>query len=176
MVYTYKMKTPIGDITLGSDGENLIGLWLDGQKYFASTIKEETCEKSLPVFKETEKWLIEYFKGQNPKIKLPLKPSGSQFRQDVFKILTEIPYGKVITYGEIAKKLEVQYGRKMSAQAVGGAVGHNPISIIIPCHRVVGTNGSLTGYAGGIDKKIKLLQLENVDMENLFIPNKGTAL
>ncbi len=176
MVYIHKIKTPIGDITLGSDGEALIGLWLDNQKYYLGTINEEVIEKDLPIFKKTEKWLTEYFKGHNPKIDIPLKPWGSKFRQDVFDILKEIPYGQVVTYGDIAKKLEKKYGHKMSAQAVGGAVGHNPISIIIPCHRVVGTNGSLTGYAGGIRKKIALLTLEKVNMENLFIPSKGTAL
>jgi len=103
---------------------------------------------------------------------LKLKLEGSKFRQDVWNILLTIPYGRVITYGDIAKKLEQKYKRKMSAQAVGGAVGHNPISIIVPCHRVVGTNGNLTGYAGGIDKKIKLLKLENINFEKLFVPKK----
>ena len=108
---------------------------------------------------------------------LPLKPAGSAFRQDIWKILCEIPYGSVLTYGEIAKQMALKMGREaMSAQAVGGAVAHNPISVIIPCHRIVGTNGSLTGYAGGIDKKVRLLTLERADLSKLFVPTKGTAL
>lgn len=119
-----------------------------------------------------------YFKGERPEIaELPLAPIGGEFRQTVWKILCEIPYGQVITYGEIAKKIAQKRGlNRMSAQAVGGAVGHNPISLIIPCHRVVGTNGSLTGYSGGLDKKIRLLEFEGVDMSNLYRPKKGTAL
>ncbi len=166
MAYIQKITSPLGNITLASDGINLTGLWFDGQKYYADTIKEEV-EKELPIFNQTKKWLDEYFKGQNPKIALPLKPQGSNFRKDVWQILSQIPYGKVITYGDIAKQLEKKYNKKMSAQAVGGAVGHNPISIIIPCHRVVGSNGSLTGYASGIDNKIKLLKLEQVDTKEL---------
>jgi len=176
MTYITKINTKIGPITLASDGINLTGLWLDGQKYYAATIKEKIENKELAIFGETKKWLNEYFEGKNPKNSLKLKLEGSSFRQDVWSILLEIPYGKVITYGDIAKKLEKKYKKKMSAQAVGGAVGHNPISIIVPCHRVVGSNGSLTGYAGGIDKKIKLLELEKANMEKLFIPKKGTAL
>ena len=122
--------------------------------------------------------LDRYFAGEKPEIsELPLAPIGGEFRQAVWKILCEIPYGQVTTYGEIAKKIAAQRNRKtMSAQAVGGAVGHNPISIIIPCHRVVGSNGSLTGYAGGIDLKIKLLEHEGVDLSKFFVPKKGTAL
>lgn len=175
MEYVSKYDSPLGVITLASDGENITGLWIENQKYYAMTLSKYS-EKEIDVFREAKKWLDLYFSGNEPKMKLPLKPSGSNFRKDVWKILEEIPYGKVITYGEIAKKLSVKYQKNMSAQAVGGAVGHNPISIIIPCHRVVGTNGSLTGYAGGIDKKIQLLQLEKVDMTDLFIPEKGTAI
>ena len=132
----------------------------------------------MPVFYAAKKWLDRYFAGEKPTIaELPLAPIGNEFRQGVWKILREIPYGKVITYGDIARKMAVQMGRPtMSAQAVGGAVGHNPISIIIPCHRVVGTNGSLTGFSGGITVKTKLLELEGVDMSGLFAPKKGTAL
>ena len=123
-------------------------------------------------------WLDRYFAGGRPSLcELPLAPAGSEFRQGVWSILCEIPYGEVTTYGDIAKKVAARMGNKsMSAQAVGGAVGHNPISIIIPCHRVVGSNGSLTGYAGGIKTKIKLLELEGADMTPLFTPKKGTAL
>lgn len=179
MIYYTSYNSPVGSITLASEGEYLNGLWLDGQKYFAGTISEKMVEKDdIPVFKIIKKWLDNYFAGKNPKIdNLPLKPIGSEFRQNVWKILCEIPYGETITYGEIAEKIAHKTGKeKMSAQAVGGAVGHNPISIIIPCHRVVGTNGSLTGYAGGIDKKIQLLKIENVDISKFFIPKKSTAL
>lgn len=176
MTYINKINTKIGPITLASDGESLTGLWIDGQKYYAISIKGEVIEKDLEIFKETRKWLKEYFEGKNPKINLKLKLEGSNFRKDVWDILLKIPYGSVITYGDIAKELEKKYKRKMSAQAVGGAVGHNPISIIVPCHRVVGTNGSLTGYAGGINKKVELLKLENINMDKLFIPKIGTSL
>lgn len=179
MFYYTAYSSPVGGITLASDGENLAGLWMEGQKYFAGTITEEMTEKEeLPLFYAAKDWLDQYFAGKKPAISLlPLRPSGSEFRQGVWNILCQIPYGEVITYGEIARRMAELSGRKtMSSQAVGGAVGRNPISIIIPCHRVVGKNGSLTGYAGGIDKKIKLLELEGVDMSRLFVPAKGTAL
>lgn len=179
MIYTTHYKSPIGEILLASDGDSLIGLWLENQKYFLATIKEETIDKpDLKVFIQTQLWLEHYFQGEKLSIKdLPLAPRGTPFRQEVWQILCEIPYGEVITYGEVAKKMaERHHKQTMSAQAIGGAVGHNPISIIIPCHRVVGTNGNLTGYAGGIDKKIKLLELEGVDMHHFFVPNHGTAL
>lgn len=151
---------------MACDGRHLTGLWLDQQKYFADTLPANAQPKSdVPVFDQTKAWLDRYFKGEKPEIsELPLAPIGGEFRQAVWKILCDIPYGQVMTYGEIAKKIAQQQGRKsMSAQAVGGAVGHNPISLIIPCHRVIGTNGSLTGYAGGIDVKMTLLHLEGVD-------------
>lgn len=177
MSYIYRMDSPAGKLSIASDGDSIKGLWIEGQKYFAAGLKEET-EKDLPVFKQAKKWLDCYFSGKEPDFSLPLAPEGSEFRQKVWDILREIPYGQVITYGEIAKRLEAQNGgkKRVSAQAVGGAVGHNPISIIIPCHRVVGTGGSLTGYAGGISIKVKLLELEKTDMEGLFVPKKGTAL
>lgn len=164
--YKTVYKSPLGEITLCSDSENLVGAWLEGQKYFAGTIHCEMVENdALEIFQKTKTWLDRYFQGLRPAIsELSLAPAGSEFRQEVWQILREIPYGEVITYGDIAKKIAAKRGvAKMSAQAVGGAVGHNPISIIIPCHRVVGSNGSLTGYAGGIETKIKLLKLENVD-------------
>lgn len=179
MLYTARHASPLGGITLAGDGENLIGLWLDGQKYFAATIQNRVAEKSdLPIFSKAKKWLDAYFAGEKPAIsQLPLAPIGSDFRKAVWDILCEIPYGHCTTYGEIVKKMAVRmHTKSMSSQAVGGAVGHNAISIIIPCHRVVGANGSLTGFAGGIDKKIKLLELEGVDMSNFFVPGKGTAL
>ncbi len=179
MIYSTKYLSPIGNIMLASDGDNLIGLWLEGQKYFARTVTDEITEKNdLPVFILTCSWLDKYFSGQKPTISdLPLAPRGGDFRKDVWDILCAIPYGEVITYGEIAKMIATRLNKaSMSSQAVGGAVGHNPISIIIPCHRVVGANGSLTGYAGGIDKKITLLEHEGIDMSQLFVPTKGSAL
>lgn len=177
MSYIYRMDSPVGRLSVASDGERVTGLWLEGQKYFAPGLREER-EGDLPVFKQVRKWLNCYFSGREPDFTLPLAPEGSEFRQCVWKILREIPYGQIITYGEIARRMEVLNGgkKRVSAQAVGGAVGHNPISIIIPCHRVVGTGGSLTGYAGGISIKMKLLELEKADMKGLFVPKKGTAL
>lgn len=179
MYYSTTLKSPVGLLTLASDGENLAGLWIEGQKYFLDTLPEEPIPKDgLPIFVETKKWLGRYFAGKQPAIsELPLRPIGGEFRQQVWSILCEIPYGQVITYGGIAKKMAAKRNKeRMSSQAVGGAVGHNPISIIIPCHRVVGANGSLTGYAGGVGTKVKLLELECVDLSNLFEPTKGTAL
>ena len=171
MFFNDYYNSPIGNITMASDGESLCGLWFDGQKYFASTVKGETEDKTLPVFEQTAKWLDIYFSGKNPDFTPPLFLSSTSFRNEVWKILLTIPYGKIMTYGEIAKLMAENRGvEKMSAQSVGGAVGHNPISIIVPCHRVVGTDGSLTGYAGGVDIKEKLLKFENVDMSKLFVP------
>jgi methylated-DNA-[protein]-cysteine S-methyltransferase len=179
MFYTTTYASPLETISLASDGENLVGLWIAGQKYFAATIKGAAVEKpDLPIFAKAQKWLDAYFAGKQPAIaELPLAPIGGEFRKTVWDILCEIPYGQCATYGEIAQKVAARMGKKsMSSQAVGGAVGHNPISIIIPCHRVVGANGSLTGYAGGIGKKVKLLEHEGVAMSRFFIPSKGTAL
>ena len=165
MIYKTYYNSPLGKILLASDGNNLIGLWLEGQKHYLGSIQEEIIvNDELEIFIKTKDWLNRYFKKEQPKInELPLAPRGSEFRQRVWKILCDIPYGEVITYGDIAKKLTIDMNKEhMSAQAVGGAVGHNPISIIIPCHRVIGAGGNLTGYAGGIDKKIKLLELEGV--------------
>lgn len=177
MVYTCKYKSPLGDILLAADEVGLTGLWFTGQKYFADTLPDEHMLQETEILIEGKKWLDVYFSGEEPKFTLPLHPIGSAFRQAVWQILLEIPYGKTITYGEIAHRMgELRNTSHMSAQAVGGAVGHNEISIIIPCHRVVGTNGSLTGYAGGIEKKISLLELEHTDMSHFFVPKKGTAL
>ena len=177
MVYTCKYKSLIGDILLAADEIGLTGLWFEGQKYFANTLPEDYVPQETKILTEAKKWLDVYFSGEEPKFTPPLHPTSSVFRQEVWKILLQIPYGQTITYGEIACKMaEMKNTSYMSAQVVGGAVGHNEISIIIPCHRVVGTNGSLTGYAGGIDKKISLLKLEHTDMSRLFIPKKGTAL
>ena len=162
---------------LAADGTGLRGLWFDGQKYFARDLSAERIEQNTPALTEAKRWLDIYFAGKEPDFLPPLHPAGSAFRQSVLEILLKIPSGQTITYGDIARQLAARRGlANMSAQAVGGAVGHNEISVIIPCHRVVGANGSLTGYAGGIDKKIKLLELERADMAQLFVPKKGTAL
>jgi len=177
MQYIDNYESPIGGITIASDGKALTGLWFDEQKYFADSLPEEHEKKSLPIFKQTKEWLDRYFKGENPGETPAIRLIGTPFRLAVWKILRKIPYGKTITYNDIAKAIAKQKGiSKMSAQAVGGAVGHNPISIIVPCHRVIGSNGSLTGYAGGISKKIGLLNFEHADMTGLFVPKKGTAL
>ena len=177
MTSIYKYHSPLGDITMASNGEALTGLWFDGQKYYGDTLPEQYEVKNLPVFEEAKRWLDIYFHGKAPDFMLPLSWNTTPFRQTVWEILLTIPYGQTMSYGEIAGRIARQKGiAQMSAQAVGGAVGHNPISIIVPCHRVVGTNGSLTGYAGGIDKKLKLLALEKVNMSEFFVPKKGTAL
>ena len=139
---------------------------------------EAALRDDLPVFAIAKDWLDRYFKGDKPAVsEVPLAPLGGAFRQEVWKVLRQIPYGESITYSEIAKAVAARQGKDhMSAQAVGGAVGHNPISIIVPCHRVIGSTGSLTGYAAGIDKKIRLLEHEGVDMTGLFVPTQGTAL
>ena len=182
MFYTTTYPSPVGLLTLASDGTNLCGLWLEGQKYFGGSIltaasHEEIRErqdgtsagkpgKELPIFSMTIDWLDRYFSGKKPlPSELPLAPSGGEFRKLVWELLCEIPYGEVTTYGALAKKAAAKLGlASMSGQAVGGAVSHNPISIIIPCHRVVGSNGSLTGYAGGLDVKRALLDLEGLDL------------
>lgn len=170
MYYKTTCISPVGMLTLGSDGVNLIGVWLEGQKYFGGTVSEEMPQKdNLPVFTAAKEWLNHYFSEKKPPIsELPLAPIGGEFRQQVWKLLCEIPYGEVTTYGTLAKKLAAQTGKpSMSSRAVGGAVGHNPISIIIPCHRVVGSNGCLTGYAGGIAAKVKLLEHEGIDISHI---------
>lgn len=187
MDYIAHYLSPLGGITIASDGQALTGLWFDGQKYFVDTLAKER-EKTVKVedvslqdskcpLYQTKRWLDLYFSGKNPDFTPPLHMKTTEFRKDVWEIMLAIPYGETMTYGEIAEKIAKQRGiARMSAQAVGGAVGHNSISLIIPCHRVVGTNGSLTGYAGGIEKKIQLLNLEKVDMTKFFIPKKGTEL
>lgn len=166
MDYTYHYESPLGGITLASDGQTLSGLWFDGQKYFADTLTKDHTEANLPIFEETVRWLDIYFSGKAPDFTPPLLMKTTDFRKAVWEIMLTIPYGHTMTYGEIAAKIAAQRGlTSMSAQAVGGAVGHNSISLIIPCHRVVGTDGSLTGYAGGIDKKMQLLAMEKVILQ-----------
>lgn len=168
--YGTHYQSPLGDIFIASDEESVIGLWIENQKYIGNTMPKGIAERddisSIPVLQECIKWLDDYFAGKEPDIsRLKLAPIGGEFKQCVWQILREIPYGKLTTYGEIATEVAKRMGKsRMSAQAVGGAVGHNPISIIIPCHRVVGANGSLTGYAGGIDKKIRLLEHEGIEI------------
>ncbi|MBT9775311.1 methylated-DNA--[protein]-cysteine S-methyltransferase [Clostridium sp. MCC353] len=179
MQYTTTYHSPLGSLVLAEKNGALTGLWMEGQKYFLGSVKEEMEEKNdSAIFDQAKEWLDRYFRGEKPSAaELALAPHGSEFRKEVWKILCEIPYGDVTTYGEISKKIAARRGlERMSAQAVGGAVSHNPISIIIPCHRVVGSDGSLTGYAGGLAKKIQLLTIEGVDMKKLFVPAKGTAL
>lgn len=155
MLFLTHYASPLGPILLAADETGLTGLWFEAQKYFPSFLGVDYQEKETPVLTETARWLDVYFSGKDPDILPPLHPQGSPFRQAVWNILLTIPRGQTMTYGEIARRLGVH-----SAQAVGGAVGHNPISILIPCHRVVGSDGSLTGYAGGVERKARLLQLE----------------
>jgi methylated-DNA-[protein]-cysteine S-methyltransferase len=179
MYYRTTYHSPVGELTLACDDERLIGLWISGQKYYGCNLPAGAVEKGDTLaFHQTKDWLERYFAGKKPSAsELPLAPIGGAFRQEVWEILRAIPHGKVVTYGDIAKMLAEKEGKaSMSAQAVGGAVGHNPIGIVIPCHRVVGANGSLTGYAGGIAIKVRLLEHECVDMSRLFIPPTGTAL
>lgn len=177
MQYTARYRSPMGEILLAADGTGLTGLWFEGAKYYAGGLDPEHEERELPVFGDVRKWLDIYFTGKEPDFTPPVHMTGSPFRLGVWELLRQIPYGETVTYGELAKMVAEKRGlSRMSAQAVGGAVGHNEISIIVPCHRVVGSDGSLTGYAGGVDKKERLLALEGVDMEKLFVPTKGTAL
>ena len=179
MVYKWVYKIPDGfdDMLMNSDGEYLTGLWFIGSRDASKHIVE--CEeKNLPIFKETSKWLDIYFSGKIPNFTPKYKIENlSLFRSQVIDIMNSIPFGSTISYNDIAKIIAINKKQnKMSAQAVGGAVGWNPICIIIPCHRVVGSNGSLTGYGGGISNKVKLLELEGVNMEQFYVPKRGTAL
>lgn len=177
MQYTTSYQTPLGRILLAADETGLTGLWFEGAKHYAAGLDPKHEEKELPVFGTTRKWLDLYFAGQQPDFLPPVRMIGSSFRVRIWEILLQIPYGQTMTYGELAGVIAKEKGiERMSAQAVGGAVAHNPISIIIPCHRMIGADGSLTGYAGGIPKKIELLKLEGVDTKKLYIPAKGTAL
>ena len=167
MICTTCYDSPLGKLTRAGKNNKLIGLWIEGQKHFFGNFKDKTKKNDdLAIFRKTEKWLDSYFNGENPSIEnLDLNPQGTDFRLKVWKILEGIAYGEVVTYGDIAKKISYD----MSSQAVGGAVGHNPISIIVPCHRVVGFDGKLTGYAGGLENKVKLLELEGVKIRDLKV-------
>ena len=161
MDYTYRYDSPLGGILLASDGEALTGLWFEGQRYFAAGLKENTEERFLPVFEQTTEWLDAYFDGRDPVLSPPLSFVGTDFRKAVWETLLTVPYGETATYGQIAAAVAERTGRpRTSARAVGGAAARNPISLIIPCHRVLGADGSLTGYAGGTERKRRLLELE----------------
>ena len=176
MQYVSHYASPLGGITLAADEKGLTGLWFDGQKYFALYLDKEHEEKELPVFQQAKKWLDIYFSGKEPHVDVPLHFTGSDFQNEVWEILYSIPYGKTMTYGEIAQIMAKKRGlTRMSAQAVGGAVARNEISLIVPCHRVVGSNGSLTGYAGGISRKAALLKMEGGFKDTFFVPKKSTA-
>lgn len=163
MIYTHHFLSPLGEMLMAGDDKGLSGLWFCGQKYFGLGLDPEHKEKALPVFNQTEQWLQIYFSGKEPDFSVPLHFSGTDFQKEVWKLLCTIPYGQTAAYGEIACRLALQKGLPhMSAQAVGGAVGHNKISILVPCHRVLGSNGSLTGYAGGLERKKYLLELEHI--------------
>jgi methylated-DNA-[protein]-cysteine S-methyltransferase len=165
MEYVHRIESPVGTLTVASDGQNVCGLWIEGQKYFAKTLGQAVAEQSLPVFEQVRKWLDVYFSGKDPGFMPPLAPGGSAFQKSVWDMLCAIPYGQTTSYGALAKQSEARNGGKQtSARATGGAVGHNPISILIPCHRVLGANGNLTGYAGGVDKKMRLLELEGITL------------
>lgn len=176
MINITNYQSPIGNILLASKENQLVGLWIEGQKNALSNLQSEEeikqCENEILM--KTKNWLDQYFRGERPLIEqLDFNPSGTDFRKEVWKILCEIPYGEVTSYKRIAMILAKKRGLKhMSAQAVGNAVGHNPISIIIPCHRVIGSDGNITGYAGGIDKKIYLLNHEKVDTKKFYVPKK----
>ncbi len=177
MQYTAAYQSSVGDVLLAADETGLTGLWFEGEKFYGLSLDPEHEERETPIFAITRRWLDIYFSGHEPDFMPPVHMIGSEFRRCVWELLLQIPYGTTVTYGDLARQVARRRGlRRMSAQAVGGAVGHNEISIIVPCHRVVGTNGSLTGYAGGVDKKRRLLELEGVDMEKFFVPARGTAL
>ena len=171
MVYIHRYNSPLGWITEASDGKYLTGLWFNGQKLPIGKMDFNYKEKELPVFNETDRWLDAYFRGKVPDFTPPLFLESSEFCKTVWNSILNIPYGKTAAYSEIAKKLASNKNLdQMSARAVGGAVGRNPILLIVPCHRIIGVNGNLTGYSGGIERKIKLLEMEGVDINRLFAP------
>lgn len=173
MQYMMRYPSPLGEILLAADPMGLTGLWFEGQKYFGRGLDPEALEKETPVLRQAMRWLDIYFSGSEPDFFPPLHITGTDFQKRVWSVLRSVPYGHTITYGEIGKRIAEACGRTgMSPQAVGGAVGRNPVGIIIPCHRVVGADGCLTGYAGGVDKKIRLLELERVDMHRFFPPKE----
>ena len=176
MQYTMRYRSPLGGILLAADGEGMTGLWFDGQKYFAKGLASRHEERSLPELEEAKRWLDSYFSGREPNHMPPLHPIGTAFQTEVWGILSRIPYGRTVTYGAIAKELAQRRDvPRFSAQAVGGAVGRNELSLLIPCHRVVGGDGSLTGYAGGLEKKAALLRLEGVPLRGYALETAAGA-
>ena len=177
MTYSTEYPSPLGTITLACDEDAVIGLWFNGQRHYGNILPPETERREHPLLREAKRWLDIYFSGREPDFLPPMRYDSTPFRKCICDIMLTIPYGQTMTYGEIAAQAARRQGmERMSAQAVGGAVGHNPISILIPCHRVVGSDGSLTGYAGGVANKQFLLELEGVDMTGLYVPTRGTAL
>ena len=179
MTFTTTYETGlIGTLTLASDGDALVGCWFENGRFSGETAADTLVrDDDLPVFSQAKDWLARYFAGGRPGVgELPLNPRGTAFRQLVWDRLRQIPYGATVTYGDIARQLERETGRRVSSRAVGGAVGHNPLCVIVPCHRVVGAGGNLTGFGGGLDTKVKLLELEGVDMAGFYRPKRGTAL
>ncbi|HIT31546.1 MAG TPA: methylated-DNA--[protein]-cysteine S-methyltransferase [Candidatus Enterenecus stercoripullorum] len=163
MQYISHDSSLLGEILLSSDGSALTGLWFPGQRYAQRLLHPSAVEDDLPIFAQVKAWLTVYFQGKDPGPIPRLRPEGTPFQRDVWQLLLRIPYGRTTTYKALAAQLAGQRGlRSMSAQAVGGAVGHNPISILVPCHRVIGSDGSLTGYAGGLERKRALLELEGI--------------
>ncbi|WP_251517347.1 MULTISPECIES: methylated-DNA--[protein]-cysteine S-methyltransferase [Staphylococcus] len=176
-MYKTEYQSPVGQITLTSDGKHLTGLWFPKNDITKNDDSQYTHRPQLQIFEKVTAWLDAYFSGNNPEIDFPLQPEGTEFKKQVWDLLLEIPFGQTLSYGELAEKVAVKRNKaKMSAQAVGGAVGSNPISIIIPCHRVVGKDGNLTGYGGGIETKVKLLETEQLDMNQFYIPKKGNKI
>ncbi len=169
MLFIAHYPSPIGSVSLASDGENLTGLWFDGQRYDRGSLQGAClAERDLPVFSLAKKWLDIYFSGSAPGFTPPLNVEGSAFRKTVLDILREIPFGCTMTYGEVAREVALRMGKPlMSAQAVGLAIGHNPISLVVPCHRVLGKNGKLVGYAGGLERKAFLLRNEGIKLRTL---------
>lgn len=173
MEYTHRYDSPLGAVTMASDGQALTGLWFDGQRHFAETLADDHKEKDLPVFELTDRWLEIYFGGAEPGFTPPVRMKTTAFRRAVWEILLTVPYGQTVTYGRIAALLAEKTGvPRVSARAVGGAVGHNALSLIVPCHRVIGADGGLTGYAGGLERKRRLLALEGADLSGLCLRQK----
>lgn len=174
MTYTQTYSSPLGELLLSADDMGLSGLWFAGQRYFARTLPPGAVPRETPVLTASKRWLDCYFSGKRPDFLPPLHLIGTDFQQAVWNLLLEIPYGQTVTYGALARTLAQQLGKPaMSAQAVGAAVGRNPVSIIVPCHRVVGADGNLTGYAGGVERKLFLLNLEGADLTRLHVPKKS---
>lgn len=175
MTYTQTYDSPLGSILLAADEQGLTGLWFQDARHAAAGLPAARREEATPVLTAAKRWLDTYFAGRVPPEPPPLHLTGSSFRQQVWGLLLQIPYGQTVTYGALARQLAQARGGAVSARAVGGAVGRNPVSLMVPCHRVVGTGGSLTGYAGGLARKVWLLTMEGADMSRFFVPEKGPA-